>query len=158
MNFSVSTSFKTHVLTEKDLVRELVHTYWDDYLETLFWSSSDVLDGEGIQIDTYMAENDAAVHFSVLRAAHKSLVDFFSLVLKNYPALLDALTNPEVYDISAYFGHDLCLTQNGHGSGFWDGDYADDCDGIDIGTALTECAEKIGRISPYVGDDGSIYC
>ena len=49
-------------------------------------------------------------------------------------------------------GHDLWLTRNGHGAGFWDGDYADD-----VGEALTKISEAMGEIDLYVGDDGKIY-
>ena len=48
-------------------------------------------------------------------------------------------------------GHDIALTRNGHGSGFWDHD-----DG-EVGAVLTEAAEALGEVWPYVGDDGLIY-
>ena len=49
------------------------------------------------------------------------------------------------------FGHNLWLTQNGHGAGFWDGDYVK---GDEI-TAL--CEEHLKPIDLYVGDDYMIY-
>ena len=49
-------------------------------------------------------------------------------------------------------GHDFWLTRNGHGAGFWDGDYPD---GIE--DRLTAAAESFGESSLYVGDDGLIY-
>ena len=52
-------------------------------------------------------------------------------------------------------GHDLWLTRNGHGSGFWDGDYEGN-DGQD-GDTLTKIAKSLGERSGYVGDDGKIY-
>jgi hypothetical protein len=47
-------------------------------------------------------------------------------------------------------GHDLHLTRNGHGAGFWDGNYGD------AGDALTELSKPFGSISVQVGldDDG----
>lgn len=49
-------------------------------------------------------------------------------------------------------GHDFWLTRNGHGAGFWDGDWpkAD-------GEALTAAAHAFGECYLYVGDDGRIY-
>ena len=44
------------------------------------------------------------------------------------------------------------LTRNGHGAGFWDGDWSDDA-----GDRLTKLAEGFGEQWPYVGDDGLIY-
>lgn len=48
-------------------------------------------------------------------------------------------------------GHDLWLTRNGHGAGFWDRDLGD------LGDALTEAAKRQGSADLYVGDDGLIY-
>lgn len=47
--------------------------------------------------------------------------------------------------------HDFWLTRNGHGSGFWDGDYGH------IGDQLTAIAKTFGNVDLYVGDDGLIY-
>jgi hypothetical protein len=48
--------------------------------------------------------------------------------------------------------HDLWLTRQGHGSGFWDGDYPDD-----LGERLTRAAKAMGEAYPEVGDDGRVY-
>ena len=48
-------------------------------------------------------------------------------------------------------GHDFWLTRNGHGCGFWDGDWGD------RGDALTEICEKFGEVNLLVGDDGFIH-
>ena len=53
------------------------------------------------------------------------------------------------YDMA---GHDFWLTRNGHGAGFWDGDWPEEA-----GERLTEAAEKTGYMELYVGDDGFIY-
>jgi hypothetical protein len=49
-------------------------------------------------------------------------------------------------------GHDFWLTRNGHGVGFWDGDYSEP-----HATLLTAASEAFGTIDLYVGDDGKIY-
>lgn len=49
-------------------------------------------------------------------------------------------------------GHDLYLTRNGHGAGFWDGDYFEP-----LGEALTEAAHALGESDLYQGDDGLFY-
>ena len=48
--------------------------------------------------------------------------------------------------------HDFWLTRNGHGAGFWDGDYPEA-----LGALLTVLAEKFGDTDIYVGDDGKLY-
>lgn len=49
-------------------------------------------------------------------------------------------------------GHDFWLTRNGHGAGFWDGDYPK----VE-GEALTAASEKFDEVDLYVGDDGKVY-
>lgn len=52
----------------------------------------------------------------------------------------------------AHAGHDLWLTRNGHGAGYWDGDYPKA-----VGERLTEAARALGGCDFYVGDDDLIY-
>ncbi len=49
-------------------------------------------------------------------------------------------------------GHDLWLTRNRHGSGFWDGDWPEA-----LGEILSDAAQRLGTVDLYVGDDGVIY-
>lgn len=48
--------------------------------------------------------------------------------------------------------HDLWLTRNGHGAGFWDGDWPEPAS-----TVLTDAAHAMGECYAYVGDDGRVY-
>lgn len=48
-------------------------------------------------------------------------------------------------------GHDFWLTRQGHGCGFWDGDWPQN------GEALDEAARKFSSICLVIGDDGKIY-
>lgn len=56
------------------------------------------------------------------------------------------------YGPEGHLGYDFFLTRNGHGAGFWDGDYPND-----IGDLLTAAAKKFKESKPYVGDDGGLY-
>jgi len=49
-------------------------------------------------------------------------------------------------------GHDFWLTRNGHGAGFWDGDWPQE-----VGERLTKASKAFGEFNLYVGDDGQIY-
>lgn len=49
-------------------------------------------------------------------------------------------------------GGDFWLTRNGHGAGFWDGDWPNN-----EGMYLTAGSKKYGEVWTYVGDDGLIY-
>ncbi len=49
-------------------------------------------------------------------------------------------------------GHDFWLTRNGHGVGFWDGDWPEPA-----ATTLDNLAKSFGAFELYRGDDGLIY-
>ena len=49
-------------------------------------------------------------------------------------------------------GHDFWLTRNGHGAGFWDGDWPEPW-----ATQFTEGAQSYCVFETYEGDDGLIY-
>lgn len=51
-----------------------------------------------------------------------------------------------------HFAHDFWLTRQGHGAGFWDGDYPEP-----EASELTEIAKSFGEVWIYLGDDGLIY-
>jgi hypothetical protein len=56
------------------------------------------------------------------------------------------------YSVAAQAGHDFWLTRNGHGAGFWDGDWNESA-----ASALDAGAKEFGDFDLYVGDDGVIY-
>ena len=49
-------------------------------------------------------------------------------------------------------GHDFWLTRNGHGAGFWDGDWPEP-----YGEMLTKASKNYGVFDTYLGDDGQIW-
>ena len=49
-------------------------------------------------------------------------------------------------------GHDFWLTRNGHGAGFWDGDWPEPA-----ATKLTNLSKEFGECDLYLGDDDQIY-
>jgi hypothetical protein len=51
-----------------------------------------------------------------------------------------------------YAGHDFWLTRNGHGCGFWDGDWVEP-----IATQLTAACKQYSEINLYIGDDGKVW-
>lgn len=57
-----------------------------------------------------------------------------------------------LYDDARQAGHDFWLTRNGHGAGFWDGDYPEP-----QATELTEASKTYGEYNLYIGDDGRLY-
>ena len=106
----------------------------ESYLEALVWSSGDESD----------EWNDALVSEDLKTRADVECRAF----LYRVACFIDAEpTAPGM----AQAGHDFALTRNGHGAGFWDGDWPV------YGDLLTKASESFGEIDPYAGDDGLIY-
>ena len=49
-------------------------------------------------------------------------------------------------------GHDFWLNRNGHGAGFWDGDWPEP-----LATRLDELSKSFGECGLYLGDDDLIH-
>lgn len=110
---------------------------FEQFLETALWAETDS-DGEPLDRN-YAPDDFAPSALTVLRADCDSF----------YESNQDLIDR---YDYSQC-GHDFWLTRNGHGAGFWDGDYPKE-----DGELLTIACKKFGEVWLVVGDDGLIYC
>ena len=112
-----------------------------EYIETALWSSPDTSESEEEYLDGKYSIDD--IDKDTLESLAKELKEFIN---KYY-----SLVSKEDKDKGiSEFVHNFWLTRNGHGAGFWDGDYKN-------GEALSSAAEKYGPLYLYVGDDGKIY-
>lgn len=71
------------------------------------------------------------------------------------PCLSRAMVNAPEYTWQGV-GHDIWLTRNGHGVGFFDrklGSFG----GYNIGNCLSEACKMLGEAYLYEGDDGLLY-
>lgn len=95
---------------------EIVQRVLEGYLECARWA-----DEETIEVYDNLP----------IREAEEDVTDFLN-ILKDKNILEQALkhASPE------HIGHDLWLTRQGHGAGFWDGDYP-----RELGDELTKVAE-----------------
>lgn len=108
------------------------------YIECAIWSSIDDRDGEQEPLDENHGTSDLAPEtFSRIQADCRKFIGAHWQDIQN--------DLPQA-------GHDFWLTRNGHGAGFWDGDWPDD-----IGERLTKASKEFGECYLYVGDDGKIY-
>ena len=57
-----------------------------------------------------------------------------------------------IYGTEEQAGHDFWLTRNGHGAGFWDGDWPEPA-----ASKLDELSRAFGEVWLYAGDDGLLY-
>lgn len=67
-------------------------------------------------------------------------------------AKFEALAGDLIADELERAGRDFWLTRQGHGAGFWDGDWPEDAS-----ERLTALAHAFGPFELYCGDDGQIY-
>lgn len=131
------------LLSEDD--RQLAY---EGYLAAAFWlSPEDPSDAIGY---TKMEEN----HFFTDVAPGSQ-----ELIRAEVDAFLDAagtdaerLLGEDLVPDASWIGHDIWLTRNHHGTGFWDRGYPDG-----IGERLTALAQGMGEVSLVLGDDGLIY-
>lgn len=111
------------------------------YIEALLWSSGEELDGKSIED---INPDDLVEIKGDCRAFCKK--NGHLLVMANVRHARSAGS------VSEMAGHDFALTRNGHGAGFWDGDWEKPA-----ADALTEASKAFGESKPYVGDDGRVY-
>jgi len=108
----------------------------NQYIETALWSS---VDNDGDPLDEKYSIEDLSE--DALKKAQRDL-DLFT---EKAGSLLDDLDLETV-------AHDFWLTRNGHGAGFWDGDYP-----THIGEKLTDISRAFGSTDIYIGDDGKLH-
>jgi hypothetical protein len=131
------------------LSNDIISEALDAYIETALWSSHDESDDSGGEpMDANYGPGDIAS--KTLREMRKDVRDFME---SNAKLILKAEINEGQWSRWGRAGHDFWLTRNGHGAGFWDGDWMP----RSIGDALTKASKPYGGVVLYVGDDGKIY-
>jgi hypothetical protein len=105
------------------------------YIDCALWSS---LDDDGVPLDTNHDATDLAPE-----ALERMKCDCAAFQVQNWDSICGNLSRA---------GHDFWLTRNGHGAGFWDGDWPEE-----MGEDLTEACKLWGEADLYLGDDGRIY-
>jgi len=119
------------------------------YVECALWSSNDESDETGGEpLDSnYGLDDIAPATLSMMRADcakfQEACGDHF--ISDNHKSRFDC-------DIDEQAGHDFWLTRNGHGAGFWDGDWVEPAASI-----LDKSSKTFGCFNLYVGDDGQVW-
>lgn len=125
-----------------------LETFTDGYIKTAIWSSVSDDSEEEMPITDNHNKND--IDKETLEHMEKTCRLFFEI--GGYNEIMKSETDlpsdsKDKYDVA---GHDFWLTQNGHGAGFWDGDWPN-------GEKLTELSDKFDGNNLYVGDDEKIH-
>lgn len=103
------------------------------FLECLLWSSTDF---EGNPLDDDYGIED--IDEEVLKEIENDCDEFIKGSLHM------------IGDRMQQAGHDFCLTRNGHGAGFWDGDWPE------YGDELTKWSKTFGSMEIYPIGDGKL--
>jgi len=116
------------------------------YIEAALWSSTD---DNGHPLDANHSADDIAPDTLAKMAADCArFQEQFGDLIDSAPDVSNAYSNREMA------GHDFWLTRNGHGAGFWDGDWPE------AGDTLTKAVgwrTAFPEIDLYIGDDGRIH-
>jgi hypothetical protein len=105
------------------------------YLEAMFWT-------EGSD-DGALSDPDLTIYSLAPEAEAGIVADC---------AAFQAANAEDIDGDDSQAGHDFWLTRNGHGAGFWDGDWP-----AAAGERLTAACKRFPEVDAYVGDDGLIY-
>jgi hypothetical protein len=117
------------------------------FLECALWSSSD---GEGTPLDAqYDIRHIAA---ETLKKLIGECQQFQASPVYQSAMEAEAYERESEHSTEDLAGHDFWLTRNGHGAGFWDGDWKEP-----HASALDALSKSFGQVDLYVGDDGKIY-
>ncbi len=128
-------------------------TFTRSYIETALWSSMDNSDDQGGEpLDANYGTEDIAPDTLAVMVA--DCADFQASFGEHFSGE------------ESQAGHDFWLTRNGHGAGFWDGDWTEPFPQPEgallvqyrtVGDFLTAMSKPYGSFDLYVGDDGLIH-
>lgn len=133
--------------------------FTQQYVETALWSSTDNLCSCEAATEDPDAKHSASCGHNTGGEpldANYSVDDIDPATLARMVADCAAFQADNAADLDArdpsQGGHDFWLTRNGHGCGFWDGDWPEP-----QAKRLTDAAHAYGSYDLYVGDDGKVY-
>jgi len=118
------------------------------YIECALWSTND----ESTPAGGEPLDTNYAVDSLTPETLESIAADCKRFQEENADDIAAGPDHPEYTAAAERAGHDFWLTRNGHGAGFWDGDWGDE-----LGERLTAACKKYGEVNLYVGDDGLIY-
>lgn len=120
------------------------------YITCALWSSSDqTREDGGDPLDANYSALDISAE-TAERIAYEC-IDFMRAQEVDLTWYCQSVATAHDYTALELAGHDLWLTRNGHGAGFWDREAGQ------AGDNLSDAARELGTSDLYVGDDGKLY-
>lgn len=130
-----------------------LETVLEGYITAAMWSSTDETDESGGNPldDNYDANDLAPNVYEQMRADCRAFLKVIAALGITDADLFTECVGSWESSYEEHVGHDLWLTRNGHGCGFWDGGWGA------IGERLSMAAQSIGSANLYLGDDITIH-
>lgn len=123
-------------------------TFTRAYIQTALWASDDE-NGNSLESDHSHTDLAPEALARMAEDCRKFQEENGQTISKAIDAGVDF--GPD-FCAHGHAGHDFWLTRNGHGAGFWDGDWPEP-----YAQALTDAAKAFGGSDLYIGDDGQIH-
>lgn len=125
----------------------------DGYLKAAQWSTSGTHPRTGEEVEHLM---DFGIAESVVGEQRRECTRFYLAAGPDLGAFVDLYPSrvSAEHDPWEAIGHDLWLTRNGHGVGFWDRNMGRVGERL---TALCGHGKAFGPVDAYVGDDELVY-
>lgn len=120
-------------LSKADFVSEA----FTAYVECLLWSALNWTDDGPSTFDDFDIDSFDADALAALRAEFARVIDHVWVMVRTMDP--------------GQVGHDVWLTREHHGVGFWDRGLGR------LGDILTERVQSYGEVNVWVGDDGLLY-
>ena len=109
----------------------------DSYLECALWTNEEEL-----------KEQDSDTDLNINNFEEDSLIKTYLDIKKFLKIVGFAVDNIDETDI----GHDLWLTRNGHGAGFFDRGYEEEREDV-----LVKAARSLGSVNILINDEGKLF-
>ncbi len=147
-------------MSKLNQIKREFQQFFGGYMECVEFTETPIEPEEGSDEDPI----DEVVESMDNNNIAKALADAASFFASQYDLL--SLAAEQVNYTWEHAGHDLWVTRNGHGVGFWDGDLQVELDpalyptatpGTDLGDELTKWAKVESGVDIYAGDDGAVY-
>jgi len=123
--------------------------FTEAYIVAALWSTNDEsTPGGGVPLDDNYTIAD--IHPDTLAVMQEDCQKFQNLNVVAIELGHDETKSTCTRDMNA--GHDFWLNRNGHGCGFWDGDWKEP-----YATELDQASRNYGEFNLLVGDDGKIH-
>lgn len=136
--------FACAMWTEEENLNDDMNQHYHGDFNKVFNNADD--DDDDNQVKTSHAFNEENIDSDSIIQAYNDIKTFIQSVRPEY--IIEAIEDQGTERL----GHDIWLTRNRHGSGFFDHSYSDEAE-----KALTKAAQDLKEIYVYIGDDGMLH-